>query len=202
MDFPSCDGAWTRHSVRRGLSVAPCGFNNRPPRAERRIKRAICRDSFCWTPHRAGLYCRGLIGGEANGVATVEKRGIRFGRIFLWLLLIVIALTAAWTAFTLSWAYSEGDRAGVLQKFSSKGWICKTYEGELALYVVGGVAPQIWYFSTRDEDVAKQLSAAVGKNIQLHYTEHRGVPTSCFAETPYFAQSFRVVGDANTGSVR
>ena len=123
---------------------------------------------------------------------TVGKRGIRFGRFFIWLIVIVVAILAAWTAFSLHWAYSEGDRAGVLQKFSKKGWLCKTYEGELALYVVGGVAPQIWYFSTRDEDLAKQLASAVGKNIQLHYTEHRGVPTQCFAETPYFARSFRI----------
>ncbi len=124
---------------------------------------------------------------------TVGKRGIRAGRIFIWLIVIAGAIFAAWTAFSLHWAYSEGDRAGVLQKFSKKGWLCKTYEGELALYVVGGVAPQIWYFSTRDEDLAKQLATAVGKNIQLHYTEHRGVPTQCFADTPYFARSFRVV---------
>lgn len=145
--------------------------------------------------HRVGLYCRGLPGSEADGVDTVAKRGIRFGRVLFWLLLIVIAALAAWTAFSLSWSYSEGDRAGVLQKFSKKGWICKTYEGELALYVVGGVAPQIWHFSTRDEDLAKQLADAVGKNIQLHYTEHRAVPTRCFADTPYFARSFRVVAE-------
>lgn len=126
---------------------------------------------------------------------TLGKGRSRFGRILLWLVLILVAVLAAWTAFSLSWAYSEGDRAGVLQKFSKKGWLCKTYEGELALYIVGGVAPQIWYFSTRDEDLAKELSGAVGKNIQVHYTEHRGVPTNCFAETPYFAQSFRVVDD-------
>ena len=124
---------------------------------------------------------------------TVVKPRIRFGRIMIWLLVIVIAVLVAWAAFSLSWAYSEGDRAGVLQKFSRKGWLCKTYEGELALYIVGGVAPQIWQFSTRDEELAKQLTDAVGKNIQLHYTEHRGVPTNCFAETPYFARSFRVV---------
>jgi hypothetical protein len=81
----------------------------------------------------------------------------------------------------------------VLLKFSKKGWICKTYEGQLALYVVGGVAPQLWDFSVRDEEVAKKLSAAVGREIQLHYTEHRGVPTTCFAETPYFADGFTVV---------
>jgi hypothetical protein len=128
-------------------------------------------------------------------VKAVARSPFRFGRLLFWLLLIVVALIAAWTAFSLSWAYSEGDRAGVLQKFSKKGWLCKTYEGELALYIVGGVAPQIWAFSTRDEALAKQLSGAVGKNIQLHYAEHRGVPTQCFAETPYFAESFRVVDD-------
>jgi hypothetical protein len=105
---------------------------------------------------------------------------------------IVLAITA-WTFFTLSWAYSEGERAGVLQKFSRKGWICKTYEGELALYVVGGVAPQIWHFSTRDGQLAQQLSKAVGKQVRLHYSEHKGVPTNCFAETPYFAESFEIV---------
>jgi hypothetical protein len=126
---------------------------------------------------------------------TTRIEGIRGRAITIVLIgLVVLALAAgAWTWFSLSWAYSEGDRAGTLQKFSRKGWLCKTFEGELALYVVGGVAPQIWYFSTRDEELAKQLSGAVGQNIQLTYTEHRGVPTNCFAETPYFAQSFRVV---------
>ena len=124
--------------------------------------------------------------------ATGRRRGV------LKIAAIVIALVvlglAAWTLFTLSWAYSEGERAGVLQKFSRKGWLCKTYEGELALYVVGGVAPQIWHFSTRDEQVAERLSKAVGQQVRVHYTEHKGVPTSCFAETPYFARSFESVG--------
>src|SRR5262245_48806837 len=98
------------------------------------------------------------------------------------LVLVVLVLAGLWTWFTLSWAYSEGERAGILQKFSKKGWVCKTYEGELALYVVGGVAPQIWDFSTRDEALAQELPKLVGERVQLHYTEHRHVPTSCFAE--------------------
>jgi hypothetical protein len=130
---------------------------------------------------------------QDSNVDTLAKPRFRFGRLLLWLILIVIAGIGLWTAFTLSWAYSEGDRAGILQKFSKKGWLCKTYEGELALYIVGGVAPEIWHFSTRDEELAKQLASAVGNNIQVHYSEHRGVPTQCFAETPYFAQSFQVV---------
>lgn len=123
----------------------------------------------------------------------VVRRSGRFGRILLAMLVLAVLLGVLWTWFSLSWAYSEGERAGVLQKFSNKGWVCKTYEGELAQYVVGGVAPQIWYFSTRDAKLAKQLSLAVGEQIRLHYTEHRGVPTSCFAETPYFAESFTLV---------
>ena len=122
-------------------------------------------------------------------VESGRRRGL--GRIGLILILIVILIPVLWTWFSLSWAYSEGERAGVLQKFSKKGWLCKTYEGELALYVVGGVAPQIWHFSTRDADLAKALSQTVGQQIRLSYTEHRGVPTNCFAETPYFAQSFQ-----------
>lgn len=88
---------------------------------------------------------------------TVVGRRRRFGRILIFALVLVVLLGAAWTWFSLSWAYSEGERAGVLQKFSSKGWVCKTYEGELAQYVVGGVAPQIWYFSTRDEKDRKSV---------------------------------------------
>jgi hypothetical protein len=125
--------------------------------------------------------------------ADAVRRGGRLGRILLIALVLIVLLGALWTWFSLSWAYSEGERAGVLQKFSKKGWICKTYEGELALYVVSGVAPQIWYFSTRDGKLAQQLSSSVGEHIRVHYTEHRGVPTSCFAETPYFAESYTKV---------
>ena len=104
----------------------------------------------------------------------------------LTLVLLIAALGAAWTWISLSWSYSEGERAGVLQKFSNKGWICKTDEGELALYIVAGVAPQIWDFSVRDPAVVADLYRNVGRRVQLHYSEHRGVPSSCFGETGYF----------------
>ncbi len=121
------------------------------------------------------------------------RRGGRFKRA-MWIVLSALVLgLILWTWFALSWSYSAGDRAGVLLKFSKKGWICKTYEGQLALYVVGGVAPQFWDFSVRDEAVAQKLSAAVGQEVQIHYTEHRAIPTSCFAETPYFVDGFTVV---------
>jgi len=119
--------------------------------------------------------------------AVPKSFGSRVGRGMLVLLALTLLLTAAWTWLTLSWSYSEGERAGVLQKFSKKGWLCKTYEGEVAQYIVGGIGPQIWHFSVRDEAVAEKLSKAVGQNVQVHYTEHQGIPTNCFGETPYFA---------------
>ena len=126
-------------------------------------------------------------------VEPVGGKRRRFGRVAIIVIAVLVLIPVLWTWFSLSWAYSEGERAGVLQKFSKKGWVCKTYEGELAQYVVGGVAPQIWHFSTRDESLAKALSQAVGDQIRVHYTEHRFVPTNCFAETPYFAQSFEKI---------
>lgn len=105
-----------------------------------------------------------------------------------------LAVFVLYTMFMLWWSYSDGDRAGVLQKFSKRGWICKTWEGEIAMYVVGGVAPQIWHFSVRDDRVARELESAVGQQVRLHYAEHRGLPTNCFGETDYFVNRVEVVG--------
>jgi hypothetical protein len=115
------------------------------------------------------------------------------------LLLILVVGSGLWTWLTLSWAYSDGERAGVLQKFSRKGWVCKTQEGELAQYVVAGISPQIWLFSVRDKTVATQLDKAVGQRVQLHYTEHAGVPSSCFADTRFFVDRV-IVTDGQPGT--
>ena len=126
-----------------------------------------------------------------SALNTPRKRS--WGARLVWTLLALCVLLTLYTLFLLSWSYSEGERAGVLQKFSRRGWICKTNEGELAMYVVGGVAPQIWNFSARDKTVADRLHQAVGHQVRLHYTEHPGLPTSCFAETRYFVDHFEIV---------
>jgi hypothetical protein len=108
------------------------------------------------------------------------------------LLLVLAALFAGYTLLAMWWSYSEGERVGVLQKLSRKGWVCKTYEGELALYVVSGVAPQIWTFTVRDAKVAEQLNRVLGERVRLHYGEHRGLPSNCFGDTPYFVDSVDV----------
>jgi hypothetical protein len=122
----------------------------------------------------------------------------RPGRWFMILLLVLIAGSGLWTWLTLAWAYAEGERAGVLQKFVRRGWICKTKEGEIALYYGGGqymgagTSPQLWDFSVRDKTVADQLGKAVGHRVQLHYTEHPGIPTPCFGETRFFVDRVTV----------
>ena len=114
---------------------------------------------------------------------------------YLWGSLVgALLLITLYTLFMLWWSYSDGERAGVLQKFSQRGWVCKTHEGELAMYVVAGVAPQIWNLSVRDPAVAAELGKAVGQNVRLHYREHRGLPTNCFGETDYFVDRLEVIG--------
>ena len=116
----------------------------------------------------------------------------RTGSILGGILLVALLLCGLYLWLVLSWPYSEGERAGILQKFSSKGWVCKTHEGELAISIVPGVTPVIWYFSARDESILPALNGALGKRVVLHYREHRGLPTSCFGETNYFVTGVRV----------
>jgi hypothetical protein len=115
-------------------------------------------------------------------------RGARYLLVFL---LVLFVGTGLWTWLTLQWAYSDGTRSGVLQKFSRRGWVCKTQEGDLALYS-GGLSPQIWHFSVRDPGVAAAIEKAVGARVQVHYTEHPGVPSTCFADTRYFVDRVTV----------
>lgn len=116
-----------------------------------------------------------------------------------WIKWVVLAallpalLFAAYLAFVLNWSYSDGERAGYLQKFSRKGWICKTYEGELAMTMVPGVAPVLWNFTVHDPAVAAQINAVLGKRLALHYEEHRGIPATCYGETNHFVSRVQVL---------
>src|SRR3954468_10037891 len=116
----------------------------------------------------------------------------RLSLILLSLVAAVLVLFALYTWFTLSWSYSEGERAGFLQKFSKKGWVCKTWEGEILLSSMPGAIPERFAFSVRDEQVAKDLMAATGKRVVLSYAQHKGVPSSCFGETEHFIEKVLV----------
>ena len=105
---------------------------------------------------------------------------------FFLVVLGAIALFVIYILIALNWSYSTGERAGFLQKVSNKGWICKTWEGELSLVAMPGAAPEKFLFTVRDEAVAQKITAAAGKRVTLNYEQHKGLPTSCFGDTDYF----------------
>jgi len=120
------------------------------------------------------------------------------GQALRWLVGVLVAaglLFGAYTWFVLSWSYSEGERAGYVQKLSKKGWICKTWEGELALVTMPGTVAEKFYFSVRDDAVAQKINQSLGQRVTLTYQEHIGVPTTCFAETRHFVGDVRIIDD-------
>lgn len=109
------------------------------------------------------------------------------------LIVVVSAILAGYTWVALNWSYSEGERAGFMQKLSKKGWLCKTWEGELSLVALPGAAPEKFLFSVRDDAVAARINQQVGQRVALIYEEHRGLPTTCFGDTEYFVTDIKVV---------
>jgi len=106
-----------------------------------------------------------------------------------------ILILVAWTAITLSYTYSNGYRAGYVQKISKKGWICPTWEGELQMTNLPGSAQEKWTFTVRDDIVAASVRSSIGHRVALEYEEHRGVPSSCFGETQYYVIGVRQVAE-------
>jgi hypothetical protein len=104
---------------------------------------------------------------------------------------IAVAVVALWTAFTLTWSYSSGERAGYVQKFSRKGWICKTWEGEMAMVTMPGTVAEKFFFTVRDDAVAAQITLTVGSRVVLEYEEHKWIPFSCFGDTGHFVTGIR-----------
>lgn len=108
-------------------------------------------------------------------------------------IVVPIVVLALYTWISLTWSYSEGTRAGYVQKFSHKGWICKTWEGELAQVNIPGSLSEKFLFTVRDAKTVDYINASLGKRVALTYEEHRGVPTTCFGDTRYYITAVRVV---------
>ena len=118
-------------------------------------------------------------------------------QVFLKMTIVIVLMAVlgfvGWTWFSLTYNYSDGERAGYVQKLSHKGWLCKTWEGELALVNLPGAMPEIFYFSVRDDAVAKRIQQSVGKRVALSYEQHIGIPTTCFGDTQYFVVNIQLV---------
>ena len=131
---------------------------------------------------------------EAPSVTARSKK--KKWKLWLFLLLIVlpILLLSGYTWFSLNFVYSTGQRTGYVQKISHRGWICKTWEGELAMTTFPGTAPQIFQFSVRDDATAHRIEDMAGQRVSLAYDQHKGIPSSCFGETEYFVTGVRAAG--------
>ena len=116
-------------------------------------------------------------------------------RVALILVAAFLLLTILWIWLTLNWSYSEGERAGYIQKLSSKGWLCKTWEGEIAMVTMPGAIPEKFLFTVRDTAVAGKINDLAGKRVVLSYQQHKFIPSSCFGETEYFVTAVREVSD-------
>ena len=124
---------------------------------------------------------------EQSAAATPPKKKRHWKLILAMVLLVPIVALALYTWAALSYSYSKGERAGYLQKFSQKGWICKTWEGEIAMANLPGTMPQIFPFTVRNDSIAGILNGLSGQRVNVTYEQHKGVPTSCFGDTEYYA---------------
>jgi len=114
----------------------------------------------------------------------------------LWIVVIVLVPVACfilYTWITLNWSFSRGERTGYIQKLSKSGWVCKTWEGEMAMVTMPGAIPEKFLFSVRDDKVVEVINKLAGKRVSLVYEQHKGVPTSCFGETEYFIVDVKAV---------
>ena len=115
------------------------------------------------------------------------------GKFLFWTVAVLIVAPLAYFLVVFNWSYADGEHAGWVQKFSSKGWLCKTWEGEMAMVSLPGSAPEKFYFTVMDDKVAEEVSKAIGKRVSLHYEQKVGIPTSCFGETRYYVKGVEVV---------
>ena len=111
--------------------------------------------------------------------------------------IVIVVVGYFWVV--LSWNYSTGERAGWIQKFSKKGWLCKTWEGEMAMVSMPGAVPEKFYFTVWDDAVAGDVNKVMGKRVSLHYDEKVGLPTSCFGETRYYVTHVTAVEEIPLG---
>jgi hypothetical protein len=114
----------------------------------------------------------------------IKKKAIRITAV---LIAGVVVLCAGYVVIALNWSYSKGERVGYVQKFSEKGWLCKTWEGELQMLPVPGALPEKFIFSVRDKALISKINSSMGKKVALSYEQHKGIPTTCFGESEYFA---------------
>ena len=113
-----------------------------------------------------------------------------------YLLLLAVIAGALFTLYTwasLNWVYSSGERAGYIQKLSLKGYVCKTWEGEIVLVSMPGTQAEKFVFTVKDKAIVSKVNDSLGKRVKIHYEEHKGIPSSCFGETAYYVKDLQIL---------
>jgi len=122
----------------------------------------------------------------------------RIPRIIGMIFLVLILLAIGWVWLTLHWSYAEGERTGYVQKLSKKGWLCKTWEGEIAMVTMPGAIPEKFLFTVPDDRMAEKINAMAGQRVVLQYQQHKFIPSSCFGDTEYFVQDAKGIQSETT----
>ena len=112
-------------------------------------------------------------------------------KVLVAIIVAVLVFLAGATWITLHYTYSSGERAGYVQKLSKKGWICKTWEGEMAMVTMPGTVAEKFHFTVPDDAVAARINTSVGLRVALHYEQHKWIPFSCFGDTEFFVTDVR-----------
>ena len=124
-----------------------------------------------------------------------RQEGLSLVTLMILILVVAGLLFAAYIWAMLSWSYSSGERAGWVQKLSNKGYMCKTWEGEMALVSLPGSMPEKFIFTVWDDKAAEKLHSLMGKRVSLHYEQHIWLPSSCFGETGYFVTDAKIIDE-------
>lgn len=116
---------------------------------------------------------------QSTNETFLPKRRFKLAKYLGILFFLIVAGCGIYVYWKYYFTYSSGNRFGLLQKFSHKGNVFKTYEGELILSSVRGnfnvpLASEKFYFSVTKKDVANKLMNIQGKNITVHYKEKHG----------------------------
>jgi hypothetical protein len=116
-------------------------------------------------------------------------------KFIIWTVIILLLILGTFVYWKYYFTYSEGNRAGLLQKFSHRGNVFKTYEGELVLSSVESnknvaLASEKFFFSVQDKNLATKLSDLEGHMVVLHYRQKNGI-LPWRGETEYIVDSVR-----------